>query len=275
MQTAVKQAILSMRERYYEPITLHEIAAEVFVSPFHFSRIFARDTGVTPGRYLTSVRMFEAKRMLLNSSLTVSDIVCSVGYSSVGTFTTRFTEAVGMTPTQYRSPEVEELLIAVAPEFHRLPSLQELRSVGKSCVGVRPAIGGSIVGSVDVPGELAPADVLIGVFDNRIPQRGPIAFTALPHSSGGDMAINNVPEGDWWVIAVAEPAAAGAHAPRIFLGDLRQPVSVTAGHVSRITLQMREVGPTDPPFAITLAAGTTTGGQRTGVPQRAVLRAVA
>lgn len=33
MQTAVKQAILSMRERYYEPITLHEIAAEVFVSP--------------------------------------------------------------------------------------------------------------------------------------------------------------------------------------------------------------------------------------------------
>lgn len=275
MQTAVKQAILSMRERYYEPITLHEIAAEVFVSPFHFSRIFARDTGVTPGRYLTSIRLFEAKRMLLNSPMTVSDIVCSVGYSSVGTFTTRFTQAVGMTPTQYRAPEVEELLVAVAPEYHHLPSLEDLRRAGRTCVSVRPAMGGSIVGTVDVPDELKPADILIGVFDSRIPQRGPVAISALPRSGSSELAINNVPEGDWWVIAVAEPAATGARTPQIYMGNLQRSVSVTAGRVSRVALRMREVGPTDPPFAITLAAGVTTGGQRALDAQRAALRAAA
>jgi len=55
----------------------------MFVSPFHFSRIFAKTVGLTPGRYLTALRLFEAKRLLLSTSLTVSDVVCSVGYSSV------------------------------------------------------------------------------------------------------------------------------------------------------------------------------------------------
>ncbi len=275
MRTAVKQAILSMRKRYYEPITLQEIAAEVFVSPFHLSRIFARDTGVTPGRYLTSIRLFEAKRMLLNTSLTVSDIVCSVGYSSVGTFTTRFTQAVGMTPTQYRAPEVGKLLVAAASEYHHLPSLDELRRAGRTCVSVRPAMGGSIVGSIDVPDEIKPADILIGVFDNRIPQRGPTAFTALPRSGSSDLAINNVPEGEWWVIAVAEPAAAESHSPQICMGTLQQSVSVAAGRVSRISLRMREVEPTDPPIAITLAAAPTAGSQRALGAQRAALRAAA
>lgn len=274
MQTAVEQAILAMRERYYEPITLNEIAAEVFVSPFHFSRIFARDTGVTPGRYLTSIRLFEAKRMLLNSSLTVSDIVCSVGYSSVGTFTTRFTEAVGMTPTQYRAPEVGELLIAVAPEYQHLPSLDRLRVATKTCAAVRPASGGAITGTVHVPCELGSVDILVGVFDCRIPQRGPVAFTALSRSGTTEMTINNVPEGDWWVIVAAQPTAGGSRTSQAHLGVLHQPVSVTAGHVSRVGLRLRKVEPTDPPIAITLAS-TNAVGQSARVSGRRVLRAVA
>src|SRR5439155_19448265 len=128
-------------ERYFEPITLSALAAEVYVSPFHFSRIFARATGVTPGRFLTAVRLFEAKRLLLTTSLTVSDIVCSVGYSSVGTFTSRFARAVGMTPTQYRDPEVGELLVASAPHFQRLPSLPALRDAGRNCTSLRVGTG--------------------------------------------------------------------------------------------------------------------------------------
>lgn len=280
MHTSVKQAILSMRERYYDPITLHEIASEVFVSPFHFSRIFARDTGVTPGRYLTSIRLFEAKRLLLTTSLTVSDIVCSVGYSSVGTFTTRFTQSVGMTPTQYRDPEVSDLLVAVSPDFHQLPSLEELRRAGKSCVAVRPAMGGAIAGVLQLPPGIGPANVLVGVFADSIPQCGPVAFTALPNVGSTEIALNNVPAGEWTVIAAAERAGGRSAPGDVYIGRLRKPVSVTAGRVTRIAMRMRKVEPTDVPIAITLAAtDTNSGGQRTSaamaVPQTTTLRPVA
>ncbi|MFD1151045.1 helix-turn-helix domain-containing protein, partial [Saccharothrix hoggarensis] len=128
LRSAVRQAIACMHENYRETITLGRLAAEVFVSPFHFSRVFAKATGITPGRYLTAVRLFEAKRLLLTTSLTVSDIVCSVGYSSTGTFTSRFTRAVGMTPTQYRDPRVDEMLVALSPNLRRLPALPVLEA---------------------------------------------------------------------------------------------------------------------------------------------------
>lgn len=121
IRPAVLQAITSIRDRYFESITLADLASEVFISRFHFSRMFADATGVTPGRFLTAVRLFEAKRLLLTTSLNVSDIVCSVGYSSVGTFTSRFSRAVGMTPTQYREPQVAELLVAISPTLQRIP----------------------------------------------------------------------------------------------------------------------------------------------------------
>lgn len=274
MQTAVKQAIMSMRERYYDPITLHEIAAEVFVSPFHFSRMFARDTGVTPGRFLTSIRLFEAKRLLLTTSMTVSDIVCSVGYSSVGTFTTRFTQSVGMTPTQYRDPEVGALLVAVAPDFHQLPPLIELRRAGKSCVGLSPAIGGSIVATLQLPLEAAPANILVGVFGCRIPQNGPICYTAISKSGSAEATVSNVPAGEWTVIAAAEPVS-GQEAGEMYIGTMRGPVTVATGHVSRMTLRMRKVTPLDPPIAITLASGSPSAGLRGRAQRRPALRAVA
>lgn len=274
MQPAIKEAILAMWKKYQDPITLHDIAAEVFTSPFHFSRVFTKATGVTPGRYLTSIRLFEAKLMLLNSSLTVSDIVCSVGYSSVGTFTTRFTQAVGMTPSQYRQPEVEKLLIAVAPEYHHLPAMEDLRDTVTS-QGVRAAIAGTVTGTVEVPEELEPADILVGVFDSRIPQRGPVAFTALPRSGSAELVMNNVPSGDWWVIAVAQRAPTELGQPRSYIGTLDQPVTVTDGYISRIDLRMREVEPTDPPIAITLADTASTDSQRVGAPRQRPLRTVA
>lgn len=275
MHASVKQAILAMRERYYDPITLHEIAAEVFVSPFHFSRIFARDTGVTPGRYLTSIRLFEAKRLLLTTSLTVSDIVCSVGYSSVGTFTTRFTQSVGMTPTQYRDPEVSDLLVAVSPDFRQVPSTEELRRAGRSPAGVRPASGGSIAGLLQVPPELAPANVLVGVFADSIPQCGPVAFATLPNVGSTELVLSNVPEGEWTVLAVAQRAGDGGEPGEVYIGRLRKRVTVTTGLVTRVALRMRVVEPTDPPIAITLATAGSTDEQENFATGQPPLRAIA
>ncbi|OZM71927.1 AraC family transcriptional regulator [Amycolatopsis antarctica] len=274
MLSAVQHAISSMHERYFDPITVNDLAAEVFVSPFHFSRMFAKVTGVTPGRYLTAVRLFEAKRLLLTTSLTVSDIVCSVGYSSVGTFTSRFTQAVGMTPTQYRSPEVGQLLVAVSPGFQRLPALEALRNAGVGCA--RPqSDGGSIVGRIEMPTGSMPATVLVGVFPDMIPQRGPVAFKGMPKVGSTELIINNVPDGRWVVIAAAEHQAAPGVPTAFSLGMISEPVTISAGAVANADIRMRALQPTDPPIAFTLAGQGSPTVPRQFVAEVRGLRAVA
>ncbi|MCX6465561.1 MAG: AraC family transcriptional regulator [Pseudonocardiales bacterium] len=252
MHVAVRRAIGMLHDNYHEPITLTDLAAEVYVSPFHFSRLFAKATGVTPGRYLTAVRLFEAKRLLLTSDLTVSDIVCSVGYSSVGTFTSRFTRAVGMTPSQYREPQVRDLLLAIAPHFQRLPSLEALRDAGRGCAG-KPRGNASITARIDLPVDQAPGNLLVGVFAETIPQCGPVAFTGLQRTRSATVTLENVPPGRWLVLAAAEhPTADGGHA--LSFGSLRQPVTVTGDENVPVRVRARALQPTDPPIAITLAA---------------------
>lgn len=260
LRPAILEAIEAMRTRYFDSITLSALSSEVFVSPFHFSRIFTRATGVTPGRYLTAVRLFEAKRLLLTTSLTVSDVVCSVGYSSVGTFTSRFTRAVGMTPTQYREPEVGELLVALSPNFRRLPALSQLRAAGRACGSVN-AGNGTIRTRVEFPRGAAPANLLIGVFADAVPQCGPVAFAGKVQTGSTDLEIHGVPDGEWTVIAVAEhPGAAPAH--RFTVAMLRQPIAVGAHRPVYVPLMMRTPQPIDPPIAITLATRPTLIGGR-------------
>ncbi|KFU79163.1 AraC-type DNA-binding protein [Amycolatopsis lurida] len=273
LQPAVLQAISAMHARYFDPITLSDLAQEVFVSPFHFSRIFAKATGVTPGRYLTAIRLFEAKRLLLTTSLTVSDIVCSVGYSSVGTFTSRFTRAVGMTPTQYRDPEVGELLVAMAPHFQRLPTLEALHSAGMGSPTMRTGTG-TISVRVETPRGAGPATVLIGLFAESIPQCGPVAFGGRANVLSADIEIQNVPEGRWTVIGVAEHAA-GTAASSFSMGTLPGRVDITRYGMVHLRMPMRAPLPTDAPMAITLAGGPTSAGNRMVAPAPGYLRAVA
>lgn len=252
MHSVVRRAIGAMHERYHEPLTLTELAAEVFVSPFHFSRLFSKVTGVTPGRYLTAVRMFEAKRLLLTSELTVSDVVCTVGYSSVGTFTSRFTRAVGMSPSQYRDPQVRDLLLAVAPHFQRLPSLTALQEAGENCASATTG-SSSITARVELPPELPPGDLLVGAFAEAIPQCGPVAFTGLQRTRSTTVTLHNVPPGHWLIIAAAAHPT-GDHGSTLSFGALREPLWVGSRESVPVRLRARALQATDPPIAITLAA---------------------
>ncbi|WP_439382534.1 helix-turn-helix transcriptional regulator [Amycolatopsis lexingtonensis] len=271
VRPAVLQAISSIQERYFEPITLAELASEVFVSRFHFSRMFAEATGVTPGRFLTAVRLFEAKRLLLTTSLNVSDIVCSVGYSSVGTFTSRFSRAVGMTPTQYREPQVAELLVAISPTFQRLPPLRTLRAAGRSCASLQTG-SGVLSLQLDMPRGSAPADTLVGLFADPVPQCGPVAFGGMAGMSSGDLTIHGVPAGRWTAIAVAQHQA-GTAGPRFSIGYSAVQVAPHGQSTGRVGL--RAPASTDAPIAITLASKQSPFTQRMLAAQRPHLRAVA
>jgi len=87
---------------YTEPLTLDQLAAVAAVSKFHLIRSFAAAYGETPIRYLTRRRVERAQDLLRAANLTVSEVCFAVGFASLGSFSGRFKQLVGETPTGYR-----------------------------------------------------------------------------------------------------------------------------------------------------------------------------
>ena len=92
-----------LADRHYaEPLDLVALAAAAHVSKYHFSRCFAAAYGETPMRYVTRRRIERAQDLLRAANLTVTEVCMLVGFSSVGSFSSRFTSLVGESPTAYR-----------------------------------------------------------------------------------------------------------------------------------------------------------------------------
>jgi AraC-like DNA-binding protein len=89
--------------RYREPLDVRTLAQAAHLSPAHFSREFRREFGESPHQYLLTRRLERAAALLRNTDRTVAEICFSVGLASVGSFTTSFTRAYGLSPTAYRA----------------------------------------------------------------------------------------------------------------------------------------------------------------------------
>ena len=87
---------------YAEPLHVATIARLAHQSPAHFARQFQRAFGETPHQYVLSRRLERAAALLRNTDYTVSRICLSVGFTSVGSFTTSFRRVFGETPTVFR-----------------------------------------------------------------------------------------------------------------------------------------------------------------------------
>jgi AraC family transcriptional regulator len=101
----VRKAVVVMRERLGEPVTLADIAAEVGLSVYHFIRVFKAATGQTPHRYLTGLRIDEARRLLRDSDkdLSLDRIAARCGFGSAGSLSTTFLRHTGMRPSTFRN----------------------------------------------------------------------------------------------------------------------------------------------------------------------------
>jgi AraC-like DNA-binding protein len=88
--------------RYAEPLDLDALAGAAGVSKYHFARCFAETYGEPPMRYLTRRRIERAQDLLRSANLTITEVCMLVGFSSLGSFSSRFRELVGESPTQYR-----------------------------------------------------------------------------------------------------------------------------------------------------------------------------
>lgn len=86
-----------------EPLTVRALAREAAMSPFHFSREFKRETGLTPRDYLRGARLARAKRLLAADDRPVTDVAMECGFASASHLATAFRRAHGMAPSKYRA----------------------------------------------------------------------------------------------------------------------------------------------------------------------------
>ena len=98
-----------MDREYMRPLDVDAIAREALMSPAHFSRRFRATYGETPYAYLMTRRIERAKALLRQGELSVTEVCLEVGCSSLGSFSARFTELVGETPTAYRARDHSRL----------------------------------------------------------------------------------------------------------------------------------------------------------------------
>jgi AraC-like DNA-binding protein len=98
-----------MDREYAEPLDVAALARTALMSPAHFSRRFREAYSETPYSYLMTRRIERAKALLRRGDMTVTDVCFAVGCTSLGSFSARFTELVGETPSVYRARDHDEL----------------------------------------------------------------------------------------------------------------------------------------------------------------------
>lgn len=91
-----------MDREYHRPLDVPSLARGVHMSAGHFSRQFRRAYGETPYQYLMTRRIERAMALLRRGDLSVTEVCFAVGCRSLGTFSARFTELVGVPPSVYR-----------------------------------------------------------------------------------------------------------------------------------------------------------------------------
>jgi AraC-like DNA-binding protein len=105
----LRQARDRMDREYASPLDVPSLAHSAFMSTAHFSRRFRAAYSETPYSYLMTRRIERAKALFRNTEMSVTEVCFAVGCTSLGSFSARFTELVGVTPSAYRARSHDEL----------------------------------------------------------------------------------------------------------------------------------------------------------------------
>lgn len=189
-QQAAERVIRAIHERLDEPLMLQDMAEIAQLSPYHFNRVFRQVTGIPPSKFQAALRVQAAKRLLITTQLSVTEICFMVGYNSLGTFTRSFTELVGLSPSQLRS-RAKDLAGSSIQSF--------MAGIGRDQEPGRTD-GWTVQGTVSAQ-ELISGPILIGLFNSPIPESQPVACTLVPDA--GDYQIHNVPRGEHYMLVAA------------------------------------------------------------------------
>ncbi|WP_433042308.1 helix-turn-helix domain-containing protein [Dactylosporangium sp. CS-033363] len=230
-----------MRSNLAEPVTIDDLARAAMFSKFHFSRMFQRVTGVSPGRFLSAIRLEEAKHLLLTTSLNVADISMRVGYNSVGTFSSRFSRSVGVSPTAYRR---------LGGYIATIPS--------QDPCGPDTA---RISGRIGLPAQLRrPGLIFIGLFPTPIPEGRPVSCAVL--RGPGSYELRAMPGEQYYLLAhgvTGDPEA--AQQPNLTVATCG-PLAVERDARLNLDVMLQPVGRLDLPVLLALQDARKTALQR-------------
>lgn len=230
---AVERVIDAMHRRKDQNFSLEEMADIAFMSPYHFNRTFRQLTGIPPCQFMSALRLESAKRLLLTTELSVTDVCFEVGYNSLGTFIRRFTDLLGASPRALRR-------LARIP--FRVPA--ETR---------RPETG--IRGRVSGPAEFE-GTIFVGLFSSTIPQGQPTACAM--RSEQGDFQLSPVADGSYHLYAIGvtndqrDPAGFFLYESALRGGG--QVIRIRDGRAQDdVDVELRPARPIDPPILMTPA----------------------
>jgi transcriptional regulator GlxA family with amidase domain len=131
-----------MDREYAQPLDVPALARTALMSAAHFSRRFREAYSETPYSYLMTRRIERAKALLRQGELSVTAVCFEVGCTSLGSFSARFTELVGETPSMYRARDHDELravptcqtMVLTRPRIRRGPGPAKESSFGEAIV---------------------------------------------------------------------------------------------------------------------------------------------
>ncbi|GAC1360705.1 MAG: AraC family transcriptional regulator [Ktedonobacteraceae bacterium] len=240
---AVERVIHVMHTHLHDVLTLEDLASVACLSPFHFHRVFCRLIGIPPGEFLSALRFQMARRLLLTTPLSVTDICFEVGYTSIGSFTSRFTHLVGLSPRLLRQRAHAFEPLAGEPA--------ELCPTTSSGIPMQHALLGRISAPATFRGT-----IYVGLFTSSIPQGAPVRCTTL--SSSGWYLLHDIADGVYHLRAAAFPVAADLHSAllpgeKLLVGNNASPLAIRHGQVSGDPdLVLHPPRLTDPPLVMGL-----------------------
>jgi AraC-like DNA-binding protein len=211
IEQSMARVITLMHRNLGDQLTIDDMARVAMFSKFHFSRVFRQVTGISPGRFLSAVRLEEAKRLLVSTSLSVADISNMVGYTSVGTFSARFKHSVGLPPTQYR--------VRGGVRAHD--------ETGKNGGDRRGVV---ITGRILPPRPSHYGMTFLGLFPDWLPQGRPVRCAVLERP--GAYLLDDVPPGTWYLLTQSVPPGGEQ-----MVGDEGEDFSPAVGAVGPITVR--------------------------------------
>ncbi len=239
----VEHVITCMRASLDTPLRLEDMARIAHLSPFHFERVFSSLTGLSAAAFQAASRLDAAKRALLEGNTSITEVCFALGYDSLGSFTTRFTRAVGLSPAAFR---------ARVSQFEGIDMRDVLHAAA-----ARAAVGQSDNPAIRVVLEHARTDDAIawfGAFPKGIPDRPP---------SSGTIAIGNATFGLGPLASGIHHVLAASYPPSPSIADYlvqhqqmrvatSGPMRVGDGEPIAILLQLRKLEMTDPPILLAL-----------------------